>query len=461
MENPQQEHKKYLARKKLIGRGLKIFLVAIILILVVYMSINLFLGKGRALFFNLIASNLLNIEVKPAIIAGITESGLKYNITSETIENYISSFFYKNNIDFSKPIIKLELNDGNVVNISSKSGQFDEAKNVFFLKDRVELLSSDGAFLESSLITLNISKGEIYTNEKTTARDGNNFLYSKGFLLANNFNHLTVFGPIVVSDTKITEENLYKYNIFNEIYFQTSGNIFIDNIKRTASTDNPFFGFRSAIKYSADSFKVNYINIDRFKNSKNVLDNFSRIEMADNVKVYNNKNHGTLRGDKYIYDVLKQIMILTSKGLTTYEDDNYIFSVNDRLEFNVAKNTAVARGNPHLSTKSDADKKFDITARLAYAKLEPITYNILYAEIFDNIVVRSYDDSTIYADYGYLDYVENILYLEDNIKIQDSQNNVIEGCKLILDIVSGKTRLIKCDDQSGFQATINRSKAPN
>jgi len=455
--NKPKEHHKYLRRKKIISRSLKVFLAVIILVLCVWIGVSLFFGKGKSLFFNLIASNLLNIEVKPAVIAGITDNGLKYNITSESVENYISNFFYKNNIDFAKPLIKLELNDGNTINISARKGLFDEQKNLFFLKDRVEVLSSDGAFLESSIVTLNISKGEIFTDQKTVARDSNNFLYSKGFILSNNFNNLTIYGPIVISDTKIMEENLYKYDIFNEIYFRTTKNIFINNKNKTVFADSPFFGWRANIKYSADSFKANYINVGNFKNSKNVLDNFSRIEMADNVRVYNSKNNGLLQGDKYIYDVLKKIMVLTSKGLTTYEDDNYFLSVQDRIEFNVGDNTAVARGNPHLTTKNENGKNYDITAKLAYAQLEPISKNILYAEIFDNIVVKSYDNSTISANYGYLDYVENILYLEDNVKIRDSQDNIIESCKLILDIASGNTKLVKCDDQTGFQATINRT----
>jgi hypothetical protein len=459
LNDSQKEHRKYLLRKKITSYSLKIFLIVLIISLCVWIGISLFSGKGRSLFFNLVASNLLNIDVKPAVLSGITDKGLKYNITSETIENYISNFFYKSNINFARPTIKLELDNGNTINIKARRGQFDEQKNLFYLKDKVELLSSDGAYLEALLITLNIARAEIYTDQKIIARDGDNFFYSKGFILHDNFNKLTIYGPIVVSDIDIIAENLYRYDIFNNIYLRTTGNVFVDNKLRIISTDSPFFGYRNSIRYAADSFKANYISINGFRNTSNSLENFTRIEMLNNVVVHDSKNDGTLKGDKYIYDVLKGIMILTSKDkLTTYEDRKYFVSVKDRFEFNTKDNTIVARGNPHLITKNDNNKNYDIKAGLVYAKLKPVSNEIDYAEIFDNIVIKSHDNSVIYADYGYLDYAKNILSLEDNVRIVDSQGNTVEGCKIILDIQSGQTKLIKCDDQEDIATTITRKQ---
>lgn len=466
-DNIQNNHKKYLLKKKLLKISLKFFLISLILTIAIWVGVTLSLGKGKTFFLNLIASNLLNIDVKPAVVTGITSKGLKYNITSETIENYIANYFYKSNIDFAKPTVKLELENGNIVNIGSKTGEFDEAKNLFYLKNKVELLSSDGAYLESSLITLDISDSKIYTNEKTVAIDNGNYLYSKGFTLYDQFNKLTVYGPVVVSDLKISDSNLYNKDIFSKIYFRTTGDIEVDNISKIIKSNHPFFGFKDQVKYSANSFNAKYLELGSFKNTENTLENFTRIEMLENVKIYNSASHGVTTGDKYVYDVVKGIMIITSKeGNTKYEDTKYIVTAKDRFEFNTKTNIVVIRGKPHLKSKNsspsgnniEGGKGYDVRAGLAYAKLTPNSNNIEYAEIFDNIVIKSNDGSTIYADYGYFDYPKDILYLEDNVKMIDNENNVIESCKLILDVASGKTKLVKCDDQSKFYATINKTR---
>ena len=456
----QNNHKSYLYKKKLLSLSLKIFLVTLVLFIGIWVGMALFLGKGKAFMLNLIASNLLNIEVKPAVISGITSKGLKYNITSETIENYISNYFYKSNIDFNKPTVKLELENGNIVNINSKTGEFDEAKSLFYLKNKVEILSSDGAYLESSLITLDVNKSEIFSNQKTIAIDDGNYLYSKGFILYNEFNNLSIYGPVVISDIKISDSNLYKKDIFNRIYFRTTNNIEVDNVAKIMKSDFSFFGVKDDMKFSANSFNAKYLELGSFKNSKNTLENFSRVEMNENVKIYNLNTKGLTTGDRYIYDIIKGIMVITSKDkVTKYEDPKYIVTAKDRFEFNVKTNIVVARGNPQLKSKSSSSgKNYDVKAGLAYAKLTPNSNEIEYAEIFDNIVIQSYDGSTIYADYGYFDYPKDILYLEDNVKIIDNENNSVESCKLILDINSGKTKLVKCDNQSDFRATINKTK---
>ncbi len=459
-DNFQKIHKSYLYKKKILSLGLKIFLIALILGISIWIGITLFVDKGKSFFLSLIASNLLKIEVKPAIITGISSKGLKYNITSETIENYISNYFYKSNIDFSKPIVTLELENGNIVNIRSKNGEFNQAKNLFYLKNKVEILSSDGAYLESSLITLDINNSEIDSSEKTIAIDDGNYLYSKGFRLYSDFNKLSVYGPVVISDIKISDSNLYEKDIFSKIYFRTIKNIEIDNVSKIIQSDFSFFGFKDQMKFSANSFKAHYLELGGFKSSKNTLDNFSRVEMNENVKIYNLKSKGLTTGDQYIYDVTKGIMIITSKkSKTQYEDPKYIITAKDRFEFNTRTNSVVARGKPHLKSKDSGNGKiYDITADLAYAKLTPTNNEIEYAEIFDNIVIKAHDGSTIYAGYGYFDYPNDILYLEDNVKIVDPDNNTIESCKLIVDIDSGTSKLIKCDNQSYFNSTINKTK---
>ncbi len=456
--NIQKKHKLYLLKKKLLGLVIKISFIFIVLAIIIWISTTLFIGKGKSFFLSLIASNLLNIEVKPVIISGITSKGLKYNITSETIENYISNFFYKNNMNFAKPTLKLELDNGNIVNVNSRRGEFDQEKNLFYLKNKVELLSSNGAYLESSLITLDINNNNIFSNVKTTLIDRGNYLYSKGFILYNDFNKLKVYGSVVISDMKISDKSLYNKDLFIKNYLRTTGNIEVDNIARTIMLDSSFFGFKDQFKFSAEIFKANYLKLEGFKDSGNAFDNFSRIEMDENVRIYNSKSNGLTTGDKYIYDVIKNIMIITSRDkLTKYEDKTYIITVKDRFEFNTDTHIAVARGKPHLVSKNtNNEKSYDIKADLAYAKLKDNTNEIEYAEIFDNIVIESNDGSLIYADYGYLDYLENILYLEDNVKIIN-KDSVLESCKIILDIKTGLTKLVRCDDQESFRTTINKT----
>jgi LPS export ABC transporter protein LptC len=395
-------------------------------------------------FIKLVASTLNSINVKPAVISGVTSGGLKYYITSKTLKNYFDNVLNDSNIVFDEPFIILENKDGTQATLNAQFGNFFEENKEIVLENNIIFKSENGYDLKTNKVFINFKNQNIYSKDETFLFYDNNTLQSSGFSLNNNFNNIVINGPIDIA----AESNI-----------RLDGNLYIDQINKRISTEHSFLidDYSSKTTVSADSIEIFYTSLNNIKtNIKNQnLSNFKRIFANGNfiLKLEN----GFLKGDTYIYEAEKKIMIVRSKDKpSTYEDDSIKVKVFDRFEFLENKNLVVLRGNPIVEFKEKNNKQgYIFKANLIYGKLNNERNEIQYMEAFDNVKLTMNPDTIISGNYAYYDKIHNLITIEDNIVVKNS-SGITTGCKIIIDTEKEITKLIPCGNKP-ISGRINKS----
>ncbi len=414
-----------------------------------------FMAKNKHFFLTLIASNLLDMEVKPAIVSGITSNGLKYNITSETLENYIANFFYNSNINFTNPVVNIENDLGQRMKINAKSAEYDSLNRLFHLTKGVEATGIEGFSLKVPNITADIDNSTMYSNSKMVATLRDMYLYAKGFNVVSNLTNIEILAPVKISDKNISTAQLDKdLAIYNRIFLKTTQSVFIDNTQKILWSEGDFLIWRDHIRVTGNKFKVYYTDMA----NNNAMSNILKIEAQGNLLVFNTNNNGLLKGDKYIFDAKKNLMIITAIPYdVTYEDLTYKLTAKDRFEYNIKEHFFVARGKSNLTLKDDKGTlTYDISSDLLYVKMDDEDTEILSMELFDDIVLKSTDETRITANYGYYDAKNKVFYLEDNPKIYYNDGTAIESCKIVWDMLEGNAKLIPCHNQKQFSSKVKK-----
>lgn len=185
---------------KLILRGTFILLAGG---LIIWFAIYFFIIQAKNLsFVRLLTSALLNLDVKPATLSGITNSGMKYYFTSEKLNNYISNFLLNEQLQFDEPIMILQMPNGHKVTLEGKLGVLSEDKKQLHITQGVNLTSTDGYKLYVNDIIIDLSSNKIYSDDNLNADYEHFTVVSQGFEITDNLNVLNLKGSV-----KVTEKN--------------------------------------------------------------------------------------------------------------------------------------------------------------------------------------------------------------------------------------------------------------
>lgn len=244
-----------------------------------------------------------------------------------------------------------------------------------------------------------------------------------------------------------------------EIVFEADSDVFINRKHNFLNTDQYFLFRKDNISMQAKKLFISYVSLDNIdvNINNNNYDNFRKIIAMHHVIIKNSKNDALLKGEKYIFDVPKNIMILTSKPhATTYEDGRYKIIANDRFEYHNKKHLIVIRGEPVIKVKSQSsnDIIYNIKADLFYAQLTDED-KFRYIEGLKPITIKTLNNETITCDSVYLDNKNQLLYLKENIVIigSDGQSKT-KGCQIIIDMLTDEKTILPCDNNEPLEAQI-------
>jgi hypothetical protein len=145
-------------------------------------------------FFNMEA--LKNINTQPASISGKMANGNTYYFTSDKLKNYLEGFINKTDINFEGVSGGIKTPSDNIELIGKKA-VFNQSTKEFILTQNVKL-SSNNYSINLQNIILNTISNQVYSSSYTTGSYGTLKFSSQGFLIDNNFNNLTLIGPIQI-----------------------------------------------------------------------------------------------------------------------------------------------------------------------------------------------------------------------------------------------------------------------
>lgn len=435
----------YLQKYLYVKRALQLVTVFVVALLLLLLTLSYFSKKNiNEIMLHLVASALLGVEVKPAVISGINKDNTNYHITSKGLRDYMKSFFFHKNVLFDYPNIDIVTSDKTKVNVIADGGEFNEGERIVNLYKNVKVKTSTGLNFTLDKVYYNLGSSMLYSNTPITIYNEQIKTLASGFKTSQKLKKLHLIEPVKI------------YEIANP------NNVFLTQGEVSIATGTKIINVPESFQIDTDKFQLLANNlVAKYITLKNIgdnlkaksLSNFQTIDM-DKVIFYNKPDNGKLMGDTFLYRQAKHIMVLQSKGYTTYQSDTYYLEVKDRLEFQENKNIAVARGNNLLRAYDPKTKKltYKIYADLMYFKLNAEQNDILYAEAFDNIRVNT---ATAYvtSSYAYLDKKASMLYMEDNVKIR-YDNNMVPACRVVVDLKKNDTQVIPCNSAGYLKGTI-------
>ena len=202
-----------------------------------------------------------------------------------------------------------------------------------------------------------------------------------------------------------------------------------------------------------NSLVVNFYNLDNISANlkKQSFVNFKTIESKDPFVLYTSSK-GILKGNRYFFDVAKNIMIVTSKAkYITYEDERLVMYAKQRLEYLVDKHLGVLRGNPRIFMKNS---KSNLYANLITAQMDKENKNLLYMEAFDKVSIVLANQNKVKGQYAYYDAKKQTVTVEDHVSLSSSTSGTITACRIVIDILTGDSEVIPCKNQDNFNTQI-------
>ena len=146
----------------------------------------------------------------------------------------------------------------------------------------------------------------------------------------------------------------------------------------------------------------------------------------------------TARGDKAVYDVVREILVLTGHKPNLVAPGTTI-TASRQLEYWQAKQMAVARGDA-VATKDNREVKADVLAAYFHdIKGETKVYRV---DAFDRVAVLT-DRDRAFGDRGVYNVESGIATLTGSVRIERGKNQLF-GCRARVNLNSGISRLFSC-----------------
>lgn len=147
----------------------------------------------------------------------------------------------------------------------------------------------------------------------------------------------------------------------------------------------------------------------------------------------------TAKSDKAVYDVLREILVLTG-GKPRLETPDSTITANQQLEYWQAKQMAVARGDA-VATRDDRKVKADVLAAF-FRQVKGGESKVYRVDAYDHVSVIT-DKDKAYGDRGVYNVESGIATLTGSVRIERGQNE-LRGCKAEVNLNTGISKLFSC-----------------
>lgn len=144
-------------------------------------------------------------------------------------------------------------------------------------------------------------------------------------------------------------------------------------------------------------------------------------------------------GDKAVYDVTREILVLTGGTPNLVTSDAKI-TASQQLEYWEQRQMAVARGNAE-ATKDKRRVRADVLAAF-FRKDKSGESKVYRVDAYDNVSVLT-DRDRAFGDRGVYNVETGIVTLTGSVRIERGKNE-LQGCKAEVNLNTGISRLFSC-----------------
>lgn len=127
-----------------------------------------------------------------AKFSSVTESGLPFNIESQEATQSLSN---PDQIEMTKPVATLTLDDGGALTLSSQKGRVNQESGDLVLTGEVILTRDDGTTLKTEAISANMKQGTADGNDTVVVTGPDGRIDATGLSLRDQGNVLIFKGP--------------------------------------------------------------------------------------------------------------------------------------------------------------------------------------------------------------------------------------------------------------------------
>lgn len=163
-----------------------------------------------------------------------------------------------------------------------------------------------------------------------------------------------------------------------------------------------------------------------------------RLDADGNVRIVSASQ--TAKADKAVYDVQREILVLTG-GKPNLVTPNAVITATQQLEYWQQKQMAVARGNA-VATREKRQVRADVLAAFFREDKKTGDTKVYRVDAYDNVVVTTEKDRA-YGDRGVYNVETGITTLTGSVKILRGKNELV-GCKAEVNLTTGISKLFSC-----------------
>jgi len=163
-----------------------------------------------------------------------------------------------------------------------------------------------------------------------------------------------------------------------------------------------------------------------------------RLDADGNVRIVSASQ--TAKGEKAVYDVQREILVLTG-GKPNLVTPTAVITATQQLEYWQQKQMAVARGNA-VATRDKRQVRADVLAAFFRDDKKTGDTKVYRVDAYDNVVVTTEKDRA-FGDRGVYNVETGITTLTGSVRIQRGKNE-LAGCKAEVNLTTGISKLFSC-----------------
>ncbi len=165
----------------------------------------------------------------------------------------------------------------------------------------------------------------------------------------------------------------------------------------------------------------------------------------------------TIYGDVATYDVVNGVLVVTGENIRFVAGDDVI-TAEDQLEYWELKQMAVARGDAVIK-RPDKTLYADVLAA-HFSRDDEGSTSVHRVDAYDEVKIVTVTD-TVTSDRGVYIVDTGIATLTGTVELLRGTNK-LNGCKAVVDLNTGISKLFACEDGSGtrVQGTFQPEAAP-
>ncbi|MFL1780647.1 putative Lpt-like OstA superfamily protein [Candidatus Hepatincolaceae symbiont of Richtersius coronifer] len=195
--------KSYLKKALLIKKLLIVSIIFLVTGLILwFLGFYLIWQNKNLSFVRFLTTAFLQEKLKPGMISGITEKGIKYLLTSTEFDSQLANFLKNEDLSLRNPSLTLLMVDNSKITLKGGTGNYVYKEKKVYISNGVVITSSKGYRADLKTIIFDIAQGDIFSQDQALIFYDKYSIVGSGFLLDYEDKTLEILGPFIISENE-------------------------------------------------------------------------------------------------------------------------------------------------------------------------------------------------------------------------------------------------------------------